>query len=73
MVREGNPASISDAGVGALAARAAVLGAELNVRINAAQLADRDQADRLTRKAAEIADAAMAAEREILQLINQKI
>ena len=35
MAQKGNPASVSDAGVGALAARAAVLGAQLNVRINA--------------------------------------
>ena len=37
MAQEGNPASVSDAGVGALAARAAVLGAGLNVKINAVQ------------------------------------
>lgn len=38
MASQGNPASVSDAGVGALAARSAVLGAQLNVRINAAGL-----------------------------------
>ena len=38
MARTGNPASVSDAGVGALATRSAVLGAQLNVRINAASL-----------------------------------
>ena len=46
MAEEGNPNSVSDAGVGALAARAAVLGAALNVKINAGQLKDREQADR---------------------------
>jgi glutamate formiminotransferase/formiminotetrahydrofolate cyclodeaminase len=35
MAKEGNPNSVSDAGVGALAARSAVLGAGMNVRINA--------------------------------------
>ena len=45
MAEEGNPASVSDAGVGALAARAAVLGACLNVKINASSLKDREQAE----------------------------
>jgi len=47
MASDGNPASVTDAGVGALAARAAVRGAALNVRINAAGLADRAAADEL--------------------------
>ena len=54
MAQKGNPASVSDAGVGALAARAAVLGAQLNVRINAAGLKDRAKADELLSEAAEI-------------------
>ncbi|MGL5919873.1 MAG: glutamate formimidoyltransferase, partial [Bacteroidales bacterium] len=45
MVENGNPNSVSDAGVGALAIRAAVLGAHLNVRINAAGLKDREIAE----------------------------
>ena len=52
MASEGNPNSVSDAGVGALAARSAVLGAQLNVRINAAGLADREAAERLCAEAA---------------------
>ncbi len=47
MASEGNPNSVSDAGVGALAATAAVRGAHLNVRINAAGLSDREAAERL--------------------------
>ena len=47
MAAEGNPPSVSDAGVGALAAPSAVLGAQRNVRINAAGLNDREAADRL--------------------------
>ena len=70
MAAEGNPASVSDAGVGALAARSAVLGAQLNVRINAAGLADRQAADRLCAEAAEIAEAAVAAEAEVLKIVN---
>lgn len=73
MAEEGNPASVSDAGVGALAARAAVLGAGLNVRINAAGLRDRDAADALTVEAASIAAEACAAEEEIIKIVNSKI
>lgn len=73
MALEGNPASVSDAGVGALAARAAVLGAQLNVRINAAQLADRQKAAALTEKAEEIASKAIEAEQHILSIVNKTI
>lgn len=73
MAQEGNPNSVSDAGVGALAARSAVLGAELNVKINAAGLKDRELALRLTSRAAEIARQAIEAEQAVLQIVNQKI
>ncbi len=73
MAETGNPASVSDAGVGALAARSAVLGAELNVRINAAQLADRDMAAGLTARAAEIAAEAVKAEADLLAIVNSKL
>ena len=71
MARTGNPASVSDAGVGALAARSAVLGAQLNVRINAASLKNREEADRLTARAAEIAEKAMIAETKVLEIVNE--
>ena len=73
MAREGNPNSVSDAGVGALAARSAVLGAELNVKINAAGLSDREAAERLCAEAAEIAAAAITAEAAVLEIVNSKI
>lgn len=73
MASEGNPNSVSDAGVGALAARSAVLGAQLNVRINAAGLADRAAAERLCAEAAEIASAAVAEEAAVLEIVNKKI
>ena len=57
MASEGNPNSVSDAGVGALAARSAVLGACLNVKINAAGLKDR----------------AVRLEAEVLQIVESKI
>ena len=73
MAEDGNPASVSDAGVGALAARSAVLGAGLNVRINAAGLADRAAAERLCAEASEIAAQAAAAEAEVLEIVNERI
>ncbi len=73
MAREGNPASVSDAGVGALAARSAVLGAQLNVRINAAGLTDRSMAEALCEEAEEIACHASARETQILEIVNSKI
>ena len=73
MAEIGNPNSVSDAGVGALAARSAVLGAELNVKINAAGLKDSQAAERLISEANEIARKAVAQEAEILQIVNQKI
>ena len=73
MARNGNPASVSDAGVGALAARAAVLGAYLNVRINAAGLKDREQADKLLKEASDIAATAIRRETEVLEAVNSII
>ena len=73
MAEQGNPNSVSDAGVGALAARSAVLGAQLNVRINAAGLKDRQAAEKLCAEADRIAAAAIAEESEILQIVNSKI
>ena len=73
MASEGNPNSVSDAGVGALAARSAVLGAQLNVRINAAGLSDREVADRLCNEAAQIAAEAIAEEAAVLEIVNTKI
>ena len=73
MAEEGNPNSVSDAGVGALAARSAVMGACLNVKINAAGLKDRAVADALVKEAEEIQAAAQRAEAEILAVVESKI
>ncbi len=73
MAEEGNPNSVSDAGVGALAARSAVMGACLNVKINAAGLKDRAVADALVKEAEEIQAAAQKAEAEILAIVESKI
>ena len=73
MAEQGNPNSVSDAGVGALAARSAVMGACLNVKINAAGLKDRAVADALVKEAEEIQAAAQKAEAEILAVVESKI
>ena len=73
MAEIGNPNSVSDAGVGALAARSAVLGAQLNVKINAAGLKNREVADALVAEANAIAAEAIALEAETLAIVNEKI
>ena len=73
MVESGNPNSVSDAGVGALAVRAAVLGAMLNVKINAAGLKDRQAADSLVGQANEIAEKAKAKEAELMEKVEKII
>lgn len=71
---EGNPASASDAGVGALAARAAVHGALLNMRINAADIKPSSpEVERMLAEANDLAIKADAAEAEILEIVNNKI
>lgn len=73
MAAEGNPASVSDAGVGALAARAAVLGAGLNVKINAGSLKDRSSADALIAEADRLIGDANKAEQEVLAIVESKL
>lgn len=73
MAANGNPASVSDAGVGALAARAAVLGASLNVRINAEGLKDKELAAKYIRQAEEIVAKAVEKETHILGIVNKVI
>lgn len=73
MVEWGNPASVTDGGVGALAARSAVMGAHLNVKINASSLKDEAFKNDILSKAAAIEAAAIKEEAEILAIVNQKI
>ncbi|MFK7907702.1 MAG: glutamate formimidoyltransferase [Chitinophagales bacterium] len=73
MAEIGNPASVSDAGVGAACARTAAIGAFLNVQINADGLDDKDFiTDKLTSGAAMVAKA-KALESEILEIVEAKI
>ena len=73
MVEKGNPNSVSDAGVGALAARAAVIGAGLNVKINAASLKDKAKAQALMQEAESLKETAMAEESQILAMAEAAI
>jgi len=73
MAKTGNPNSVSDAGVGALAARSAVLGAALNVRINAGGLADKEYATQLLKKVTLLEQLAIELENQILEIVNGKI
>jgi glutamate formiminotransferase/formiminotetrahydrofolate cyclodeaminase len=73
MAETGNPNSVSDAGVGALCARAAVMGAFMNVRINAAGYADKQFVEEIVNKGRAIEEKTIALEQEILNVVNQKI
>ena len=73
MASKGNPASASDAGVGALAATAAIKGACLNVRINAASLKDKQTAAALTEEALSLVKKAEEMENEVLAKVNSSI
>ncbi len=73
MAEQGNPSSVSDAGVGALCARSAVMGAYLNVKTNAAGLEDRSFAESLLARGAEIEQKSIKLEAQIITLVNDKI
>jgi glutamate formiminotransferase/formiminotetrahydrofolate cyclodeaminase len=71
MAEKGNPNSASDAGVGALCARAAVQGAYLNVRINVKGFADKAFAEKVVREGAEIEKRALALEQQALAAVHK--
>jgi glutamate formiminotransferase/formiminotetrahydrofolate cyclodeaminase len=73
MAEIGNPNSVSDAGVGALCARSAVLGAFMNVRINATGYNDKEYVQAILSKGKALEILALDKETEILQIVNQKI
>jgi len=73
MAEIGNPNSVSDAGVGALCARTAVMGAYLNVKINASGLDDKTFVDEMLSKGSQMEKQAQELETEILKITNQKI
>lgn len=71
MATDGNPNSVTDAGVGALCARTAVLGAVMNMRINAVDLDDKDWASKTLKRGDELEERAEATEREIRDIVAQ--
>jgi glutamate formiminotransferase/formiminotetrahydrofolate cyclodeaminase len=73
MAEIGNPNSVSDAGVGALCARSAVMGAFMNVRINASGYSDKNYIDKVISEGKEIENKAIELESEILKIVNEKI
>jgi len=73
MIKDGLPSSLSDAGVGVLCARTAVLGAYFNVRINAKDIKDRKFADAIVAKAEKVYQNAQEIENDIISYINSKI
>lgn len=73
MVERGNPNSVTDAAVGALCARTTVIGAFMNVRINAAGLNDKAFTAKLIAEGQEIQDKAILLEQEIIAITNKKI
>ncbi len=73
MVEIGNPNSVTDAGVGALCARTAVMGAFMNVKINCAGFDDKSYVEEMIAKAQDIENKTIALEAEIIKLTNEKI
>jgi glutamate formiminotransferase / formiminotetrahydrofolate cyclodeaminase len=73
MAETGNPNSVSDAGVGALCARSAVMGAYLNVKINASGLEDKLYRQTVVAEGREIELASIKAEQDILRIVSEKM
>lgn len=73
MVKEGNPNSVTDAGVGALCARSAVIGAYLNVKINGSGLKDQAYLEKTLKEADAMVKEAEKREAEILAMVHTKI
>ena len=73
MAEIGNPNSVSDAGVGALCARSAVMGANLNVRINASGLDDKAYVEKALAEGARLQQEAQALEAEIIAIVESKM
>ncbi len=73
MAEIGNPNSVSDAGVGALCARTAVMGAFMNVRINASGYNDKTFVNDILAKGKEIEQKTIATETAILKIVDEKI
>ncbi len=73
MIKDGLQSSLSDAGVGALCARTAVIGAYFNVRINAKDIKDRDFAEDILARAKKVYDKTLAIEKDVMDYIDSKM
>ena len=73
MLKDGLQSSLSDAAVGVLCARTAVVGAYFNVKINAKDIKDRVFAENIINKATDIYTKTIAAEKEVIDFINSKM
>jgi glutamate formiminotransferase/formiminotetrahydrofolate cyclodeaminase len=73
MASNGNPASVSDVGVGALATRACIQGAAMNVRINLGQLKDAKFRRRLQKRVQKVSEDSEALFRKIIRVVNRKL
>ena len=73
MVVKGNPNSVTDAGVGALAIRSCIRGAFLNVKVNASGLEDKAFAKDIVSQGREIETKAILEEESILNIVESAI
>ena len=73
MVETGNPNSVTDAGVGALCARSAVIGAYLNVKVNGSGFKDKAYLDDIMQQAEALVQKAKTTEDSILSVVHAKI
>ncbi len=73
MVEKGNPSSITDTGVGALALRSCIKGAFLNVKINVDNLDDKDFVEKILKECCDIESKAAIEEGAILELVDKAI
>ena len=73
MAINGNPASVSDVGVGALATRAGIRGAAMNVRINLGQLKDKKFRSRFQRRVQKVSADSEALFKKIIRIVERKL
>jgi glutamate formiminotransferase/formiminotetrahydrofolate cyclodeaminase len=73
MVKNGNPNSVTDAGVGALALRSCIRGAFLNIKVNASGLNDKDYVDEIISLGKELESKALIEEETVLSLVEAEI
>ena len=71
MAQIGNPNSITDAGVGAMCLRTAVMGAVLNARVNAGDLEDKEYVERTLKRCEELVNNAQAKEASVLSRVDE--